>query len=75
MAHLTLQLGAALVVPFGDIRKQRRSRCPRETELRLAAAAEAGLPVLRGRFSRYAHAYLLPPATDRAGGPLAGMET
>ncbi|MEO8716513.1 MAG: hypothetical protein ABI369_16025 [Acetobacteraceae bacterium] len=75
MAHLTLQLGAAIVVPFGVMRRN-----PTDTSrwkarsLREAAAVDAGLPVLGGRFSRYVHARLLPAVTARTGGPVDGSE-
>jgi len=73
MAHLTLQLGAAIIVPFGAIRRRPRSGGWRVRMLR--AAADAGLPVLPGRFSRYARVRLMPRVTARAGGPLAGSES
>jgi hypothetical protein len=47
MAHLTLQLGAAIIVPF-DLKRGRRAwrNYWRTRALREAAATEAGLPAL-----------------------------
>ena len=42
--------------------------------LRDAVAADAGLPVLPGRFSRYARVRLMPTVTARAGGSPEGSE-
>ena len=72
MAHLTLQLGAAITVPFGAIRP--RPGAKRWQVQMLRAAADAGLPVLPGRFSRYARVRLMPQVPARAGGPLDGGE-
>jgi hypothetical protein len=74
MAHLTLQLGAAIIVPFGAIGHRRGAKRWQARMLRAAAAADAGLPVLPGRFSRYARIRPMPPVTARAGGPLDGGE-
>lgn len=73
MAHLTLHLGAAIIVPIG-IEHRHATDTPRwkARALREAAAIEAGLPVLVGRFSRYAHSRLMPRVAARAGGPLDG---
>lgn len=67
MAHLILQLGAALIVPFG-VKRDRRQRVHwRETRLhwrkralREAATLEAGRPWLAGWFGRSAPLGLLP---------------
>jgi hypothetical protein len=53
MAHLTLQLGAAIIVPF-DLKHGRRTwrNYWRTRALREAAATEAGLPALSIGFAR-----------------------
>ena len=72
MAHVSLQLGAAIIVPCGAIRRRRGAE---QWQVRmLRAAADAGLPVLPGRFSRYARVRLMPRVPARAGGPLDGSE-
>lgn len=75
MAHLTLQLGAAIVVPFGAMRPNAThvSRWKAQS-LREAAAIDAGLPVLPGTFGRNAHVRLMAPVAARAGGALDGSE-
>ena len=76
MAHVTLQLGAAVIVPFGTRRRNATDTSRwKERSVREAAAIHAGLPVLPGRFGRYAHLRLMPPVTDNAGGRLVGGET
>lgn len=76
MAHFTLQLSAAIIVPFGTEPRRNATDTSRwkARSMREAAAIDAGLPVLPGRFSRYVHTHLMPPVTARAGGPLDGSE-
>lgn len=73
MAHLTLQLGAALVVPFGTKRHGSTDTTPRKARsLREAAAIESGLPILAGRFDRHAQVRLLACAPARRDSPSDG---
>ena len=71
MAHLTLQLGAALVVPFGTMRRGATDTTPwKARSLREAAAIDAGLPILAGRFNRCAQVRLLARVPARWSGSL-----
>ena len=67
MAHFSLQLGAAIVVPFGDLRRKRQNISQLKARfLRETAAMEAGLPVRSGRFRDYARALLVPSTTAQS---------
>ncbi len=71
MAHLTLQLSAAIVVPLGTIRRHSTDTAAWQARaLRETAAAEAGFPLrVRGR-SRFAVARMLSTlAAGRDGSP------
>lgn len=71
MAHLTLQLGAALVVPFGTMRRNSTDTTPwKARSLREATAIEADPPILAGRFSRYAQGRTLARMPACRSGPL-----
>jgi hypothetical protein len=75
MTYLTLQLGAAIVVPFGSIRRSSADTTHwKARSLREAATIDAGLSVLTGRFSRHTHLCLLPFVPTRRSGPLDGNE-
>ena len=75
MAHLILQLGAALTVPFGMMRRGSTDTTPwKARSIREAARNDAGLPILAGRFNRYARVRLLACVPARRGGPLDGNE-
>jgi hypothetical protein len=53
MAHLILQLGASVLVPFGTVsRRLKGTPHWKVRSLREAAAIDAGLPVRLRRFSR-----------------------